>query len=542
MRKLPHILLLFLLLSACTSKSQYEAMRRGLDSLNERNRSDQPFTAADVQPYVDFFDSHGTSNDQLLAYYLLGRSYHEQGEAPMALKYYQQAIECADTTDADCDFGQLSRVYGQMGEVFYYQRLVQQQLPLVNKAIGYALLSKDTIAAMSYYWQKSNIYEQTDSLSIAISILDSLALWYKNNGEIQFYARARGRSVYPLIQSKEYKKAEEYISIYEHLSGLFDERGNIESGREIYYFYKGLYYFNINKPDSAEYFFRKELQCGKDFNNQNGGALGLAMLYDRNHQPDSAAKYALYAYEMNDSMYTQMVTDEIERMHAMYDYSNYQEIARKKTEEAREERLNRQIAIGSIVFIVLYFSFVIYFLIRKEKKGLKKYLSILQELKQMRYETKSLKLHETEYRKLILEKEERIAELEKYASKYGKQLYFTTANAERCLHESVTYKRIAVIAARGQRLTDTDWKDISMIIAEYLPGFEDFMEVNRPQLKANEYPLCILLRMHFKAVEIAGMLNLSKSQVSQLCSDIMRKVFDKKGSSKELSANLSKIF
>lgn len=542
MRKLPHILLLFLLLSACTSKSQYDAMRRGLDSLNERNRSDQPFTAADVQPYVDFFDSHGTSNDQLLAYYLLGRSYHEQGEAPMALKYYQQAIECADTTDADCDFGQLSRVYGQMGEVFYYQRLVQQQLPLVNKAIGYALLSKDTIAAMSYYWQKSNIYEQTDSLSIAISILDSLALWYKNNGEIQFYARARGRSVYPLIQSKEYKKAEEYISIYEHLSGLFDERGNIESGREIYYFYKGLYYFNINKPDSAEYFFRKELQCGKDFNNQNGGALGLAMLYDRNHQPDSAAKYALYAYEMNDSMYTQMVTDEIERMHAMYDYSNYQEIARKKTEEAREERLNRQIAIGSIVFIVLFFSFVTYFLIRKEKKGLKKYLSILQELKQMRYETKSLKLHETEYRKLILEKEERIAELEKYASKYGKQLYFTTANAERCLHESVTYKRIAVIAARGQRLTDTDWKDISMIIAEYLPGFEDFMEVNRPQLKANEYPLCILLRMHFKAVEIAGMLNLSKSQVSQLCSDIMRKVFDKKGSSKELSANLSKIF
>jgi hypothetical protein len=266
------------------------------------------------------------------------------------------------------------------------------------------------------------------------------------------------------------------------------------------------------------------------------------MIYDLQQRKDSSSKYYSYAYAMNDSMYAQMVTDEIERMHAMYDYSNYQEIARKKTEEAREERLNRQIAIGSIVFIVLFFSFVTYFLIRKEKKGLKKYLSILQELKQMRYETKSLKLHETEYRKLILEKEERIAELEKYASKYGKQLYFTTANAERCLHESVTYKRIAAIAARGQRLTDTDWKDISMIIAEYLPGFEDFMEVNRPQLKANEYPLCILLRMHFKAVEIAGMLNLSKSQVSQLCSDIMRKVFDKKGSSKELSANLSKIF
>jgi len=32
----------------------------------------------------------------------------------MALQYYQQAAECADTTAADCDYAQLSRVYAQM--------------------------------------------------------------------------------------------------------------------------------------------------------------------------------------------------------------------------------------------------------------------------------------------------------------------------------------------------------------------------------------------------------------------------------------------
>ena len=93
MKKSLHIFLLLLLLSACTSKSQYDAMRRGLDSLNERNRSYQPFTAADVQPYVDFFDSHGTSNDQLLAYYLLGRSYHEQGANSRATKEKNQRTQ-----------------------------------------------------------------------------------------------------------------------------------------------------------------------------------------------------------------------------------------------------------------------------------------------------------------------------------------------------------------------------------------------------------------------------------------------------------------
>ncbi len=71
-------------------------MRHGLDSINERNRNDEAFSAADVQPYIDYFDRHGEPNDQMLAHYLLGRAYHEQGEAPMALQCYQQAIECAD--------------------------------------------------------------------------------------------------------------------------------------------------------------------------------------------------------------------------------------------------------------------------------------------------------------------------------------------------------------------------------------------------------------------------------------------------------------
>jgi hypothetical protein len=410
------------------------------------------------------------------------------------------------------------------------------------KAYKYALLANDSITALIIETSMIEVYKELHETSTAINLSEKVFSAFMDIDEEQQAAISQSAILSEYLNLKQYKKAKDIIDLYVSKSGLFDKEGNIEKGREIFFYLEGRYYLETNNLDSAEYFFRKELHDGNDFNNQNAGAKGLALLYQEKNMPDSAAKYALYAYEMNDSLFAHTATETVERMHAMYDYSNYQEIARKKTEEAREERLNRQIAIGSIVFIVLFFSFVTYFLIRKEKKGLKKYLSILQELKQMRYETKSLKLHETEYRKLILEKEERIAGLEKYASKYGKQLYFTTANAERCLHESVTYKRIAVIAARGQRLTDTDWKDISMIIAEYLPGFEDFMEVNRPQLKANEYPLCILLRMHFKAVEIAGMLNLSKSQVSQLCSDIMRKVFDKKGSSKELSANLSKIF
>ena len=85
-------LCLLAILVGCTTEGERAAMRAGLDSINVRNRTDRPFTVRDVEPYVRFFDDHGTANDRLLAHYLLGRAYYEHGEAPMALQCYHDAV------------------------------------------------------------------------------------------------------------------------------------------------------------------------------------------------------------------------------------------------------------------------------------------------------------------------------------------------------------------------------------------------------------------------------------------------------------------
>ena len=114
MRHLLTIFVLLLALTCCTTEADRNRMRAALDSINGRNRSGQPFTVKEVQPYVEFFDDHGTPNDRLLAHYLLGLAYYDHGEAPMALQCYQDAANCADTTAIDCDYAQLARVFGQM--------------------------------------------------------------------------------------------------------------------------------------------------------------------------------------------------------------------------------------------------------------------------------------------------------------------------------------------------------------------------------------------------------------------------------------------
>jgi len=73
-----------LTLASCSGGGQYSEMRQRLDALNALNRSDSVLTITErdeAQTLTDYFDSHGTPNDQLLAHYLLGRCYADMREA-----------------------------------------------------------------------------------------------------------------------------------------------------------------------------------------------------------------------------------------------------------------------------------------------------------------------------------------------------------------------------------------------------------------------------------------------------------------------------
>ena len=84
--------------------------------------------------------------------------------------------------------------------------------------------------------------------------------------------------------------------------------------------------------------------------------------------------------------------------------------------------------------------------------------------------------------------------------------------------------------------------DVIAFKKEYLPSFDDFLATNLHRLKLNELHILILLRLHFKAVDVAGMIGISKSQISQNSTEIMKKIYNAKGSSKELSARIGEIF
>ena len=542
MKYLLTIIILLLALTCCTTEADRNRMRAGLDSINERNRNDQPFTVSDVQPYVRFFDDHGTPNDRLLAHYLLGLAYYDHGEAPMALECYQDAADCADTTDADCDYAQLARVYGQMAQVFYEQGLYRQQLDYEKQSVKYAWRGKDTLLALRNHEQEFLAYKGLGIMDSVIMVIEHVAKEYIALGYPSDAAITLGGIIRPLIDMGDYDKAQYYMNMYETKSGLFDSHGNIEAGREIYYKTKGLFFLHTNNLDSAEYYFRKEMHDGKDYGNQNSAANGLALLYQKLQRPDSSAKYAIYAYAMLDSVYAQKATKEVERMQSMYDYTRHQKIAQQEKEIASAEKSKRQFTIALLLLFVIVASRIIYTMSEEKKKKQAQYLRNLEELEQTQTEVLQLRAHAEEYEELIAKKERLLEEQNLRLQEQRKKSLLDHAATDKLIKESDIYQ-ILLKKQFGQALTVQELRDCRKLALEVLPELNTLLLSKQYKINVKDYNVCMLFRFGFRSKEVSNMLDITQGRVSQICSKLLRDVFNKdKGGVAELVEILYELY
>ena len=333
-------------------------------------------------------------------------------------------------------------------------------------------------------------------------------------------------------------KAKLYMDRYEQESGYFDSNQCINKGMESYYYIKGNYYLSIGKTDSAEYYFRKELNEGKDFNNQNGGSRGLALLFQKTHLPDSAAKYALYSYAMNDSVYAHMATKEVEQMQGMYNYSRNQEIARQEKERADNAHIIIQmICVFSFFFMMIAFVIVreVYKKRKEERMEFKNKVSLLAKTQA---DVIKLRSYGSELSQMLADKEKETiclaTEIEKYKERIGQQ----KLSAESLLENSEVYMLLKKSADKALILSDDDWHQTFMMIIEILPNFNKLISSKRSELNDNEFKTCILIRLHFTSKDVSNMLGVTQPYITKVCRSLMQKLFNEEGKSKDLSEKL----
>lgn len=513
--------------------SKAQRMRYQLLYHKAMNKADISFSSDSIMKNVAaYYEKHGTSNERMLAYYMLGCVYRDIHEAPLALEYYNKATEQADTVSQDCDYSTLYRIYSQMGVLFEQQYLCNQEFIAYNKATKYAYMAKDTLNALLCYMNSYIDLKQNDSI-IARNLRAANLL--RKHG-YNYYANMAFGSNYPYyIKKNDYIKAKEAFEEYKKIN--FEGNSNYKDASAYLLYNEGMYYLFANQLDSAHISFQKSYIYAQSYSNKCAATKGLAKYYTKTNHSVLAAKYALLSSEYNDSSLYELRESQLQQMQAMYDYSRNQKLA-KEAEYKAKQRLNTiYLIIISSCLILLSAVYIYRKNIRKRNHKLlvaqRLYKASILKLQTTKTELAHLKnLNETKIATLIKEKEAVIENLQKEINQYesihsGRNL----VEINKQLMDTFVYKKLAYIECHPQeKITDETWDNLEETLEGMIPSLANI----KLKLSKKEYRICLLTRLHFSPSAISCFMQCNLPDISMSRKRMLSKLCEKDGKPKEL--------
>ena len=512
-----------------------------LEQLEQQNRSGEPMLNDSLaEDLVSYFDRHGDANERMRSRYILGRTYYCLGELPRALETYNEAADCADTTAADCDYYTLCRIHAQMSTVFHRQVQPRSQLTELDVAVACAKKANDSLAVVESLSQMVEAYKYLHEADSVIILSEVAAKLFKDLGRNEKASQILASTITTHVKEGHLIIAKNYLDYYETESGYFDRIGNIQNGREIYYYVKGNYYLAVHQLDSAEYMFRKELRDGKDYNNQIAGCKGLQSVYEQRRIPDSIAKYAKLCYELNDSAYSLSEMQNIQKFQASYNYNYQKQLAEQSKRDAERLRIIF-VSIVVILLVVCGSAFVLYR--AKKQKTLAEYRQNLESLGKIQSELQELCGGDADIPAFIAKKNKEICDLQCKVSEYKKsQVDKDKANLEdRLSHAKAVCQLSELLNDNPVRQASREQiRQITNLINEQIPAFYNALN-SSVVLRPVEYEVCMLIRCHFKPSAVGKLLGLDEAYVSNVRRRILYKVYGIEGNPKDLDERIMAI-
>lgn len=481
---------------------------------------------------VDYYEHHGTANDRMLAYYILGCVYRDMHEAPMALEYYNKATEQADTAAQDCDYATLCRVYSQMGVLFSKQYLPYQELFSFEKATHYAYKAHDTLNAIRYYYNKTGAYTYLDNEDSAIIVNTRAAELFRKHGYDRAADIAFGCNYVYYLKRNNIDKAKKAFEAYNRANFVGNQ--NYEDSYAFLLYEKGLFFLQTNQLDSAYCKLNESLKFSKSFSNKAIITKTLAQYYLKSNNPILAAKYAMKSTEYNDSDLVRVRKTQLHQLQAMYDYSRNKRLA--MVAEQKSEKRIMVIYVVILCSIILFCLSIFIYKLQMNKKNHR--ISLIQQL----YNDSLLKLQSNQRElqrvkdlnelEVIQQKEEVIMNLKNtikdIREKFSGSLLTDT---DIILQNSAIFRKIQFITLHPkEKLSNEDWIELSDLIEQLIPSFPQMLK-NR--LTEKEYHICLLIRLHISPSSISNLVGLSNSGVSLSRKRMLEKVCGKDGTAKD---------
>ncbi|MGN9177316.1 hypothetical protein [Segatella copri] len=491
------------------------------------------------QEVVDYYDSKGSDNEKMQAYYLMGCVYRDQKEAPKAMMSYKKAVEYADTLSKDCDYVTLFSIYGQMADIFRSQYLHVKAIECYERYSYYAVRAKDIASYIQGFdLIASEYYDLGDTLK-AIGLTQKCYRSYKEHGLNQDAAQVLPTLIYVYLQRTQYQQARYYMDLYEKESGLFDKEDNILAGREHYYKAKGMYFLGVNKIDSAEYYYRKLGRYGFRFET----AQGLLSVYRMRLNVDSIRKYSILCEQEMDKILNSTQADAVIQANSLYDYERLQ---KQMSDMVIQEEKNKNVLL-LMGFIALFFSIYVY---NKYKNNLRKkeirlaklnkeYLQAVDNAQNTIADYMELKKNTTLFEQKMIKK---INVLQDIIDQYEAKLENVKQSDRIIAIENsdifLKFKNATTPKLKAILPNQDDWKTLEILFKQYFPLV--YAKISRTKLSTQEFHVCVLSWLKFDNREMSILLQTTTSSICNAKQKANYKLFDQNSAS-SLYKNLSTL-
>lgn len=481
-----------------------------------------------IRAVVNYYDRHGDANHRVFSKLLLGCVNYKMGDNTEAMLNLEAAAASADTTSGDCNYAILGQVYAHLSQVYLDEYMPRNVIRASRLCYRYAMRAGDTLTALSGLDHISNAYIFMGQPDSAVAVTLRSSRLFRESGYTEASAISQAKLIEIYLDRGDMDNAARYMTVFDRYSHVIDANGNASPDYHGIYYVKAIYSVSTNRLDSAAYWLRKIQKIDNpSLNIREALAYGLWRMYDKMGAKDSALKYAAVSSELSDSLTRELMRNTCSVVQAQYERTNLRGQVADKALEA-ERMKTTALAVALVLLAVLS---VFTYIIRKRREEMRR-----RELRH-RQDIDALTRAQTDLQQLLtLTEEERDAlikdkrdAIERLQSLETLQRHVDEVTVEERLANADISRRFKQISLNPTiRPTADDWQELRSMINSEVPGFYSTLN-NGHVLRPDEYDLCILIRLHFKPLEISNLTGISQKSVSAMRRRLLQKVLGHDG-------------
>lgn len=494
---------------------EYVQMYYDLLSVKVKDKCYIVHTSDSVISRVVSYYEKGDDRDKLMeAYHYMGRVYWDLNDMPRALGYYQKAIDASEGTK---DYHSLARIYDQLGNLYAYQRVYDEALPMHHKGYYYYQLAGDSLSLPYVIGNIARLYsmtEQKDSAVIYYQRAIDLATSVRSKAAVMDISCELGDTYTDLGK---YSLASKYL--YQSVDNPMTKDPYIS------FVCLGYLYVQTHQTDSAYFYLNKCISTNNVYTLLVTYKY-LSLLEENNSNFENAVKYNHIYSQWSDSIDKITDSETIRKMSSLYNYQK----AERKSNRLMAASQEKQLFIYQLIILLVIAigGSIVYVLFERNKqKNLKRKQQKHDELKAEQYRKSQAYIDENEQKIKELENQlllarERTNEEQANFIKTQKEVIDTTnqkiikqARLIECFKRSDIYQKFQdPLNMDVNKLRDDDWNALQEELNNVYDNFTNRLYALYPQLSLIELRICCLVKISVTVTNMAKLLGRSKSAIT----------------------------